>query len=353
MYCLLSIANQNKGYLTGKERKAFLLEKGEKAKKSTSVVVKSTPSNALTYYNARGRSLRNKFPADYPKNGPVIAILVAARQKDVDEVCVALQSLVFLQGDDDRHPTPILIFNEGDLSDEQIAFIIGCTSRPIAFPLVDFTSFPETWNHETSSRMFRVDGRKEWGYYQMIRFWITGIWKHPALDPYEIVMRMDTDSCFKEVNKNLPHFEFDNMKYHSQYVGVEDGKNYTIGFLDHATKWMEENGRVPGDPMLWDFIQSTWKKHNSLPVYRTNFELTTKSFMLQKSVMAWHESLTEIEPFGVFRYRWGDAVERFLTMAMFTTNDKILTKMVDGYGHKQKCPKEEVEKAVDDYLAGK
>ena len=170
IYCLLSIANQNKGYLTGEERKAFLLEKGEKAKKSTSVVVKSTPSNALTYYNARGRSLRNKFPADYPKNGPVIAILVAARQKDVDEVCVALQSLVFLQGDDDRHPTPILIFNEGDLSDEQIAFIIGCTSRPIAFPLVDFTSFPETWNHETSSRMFRVDGRKEWGYYQMIRF---------------------------------------------------------------------------------------------------------------------------------------------------------------------------------------
>jgi len=352
VYCFLSLLNQNKGYLTGAERKAFLLEQGEKAKKSTSVIVKNSVNSALTYFNARGRRLRNKL-ADYPKNGPVVAILVASRQKDVDEVCVALQSLVFLQGDDKEHPTPVLIFNEGDLGDDQISFIIGCTSRPIAFPLVDFTSFPEAWDHETSTKMFRVDGRKEWGYYQMIRFWVTGIWKHPALDPYEIVMRMDTDSCFKEVNDNLPNFEYDNMRYHSQYVGVEDGKNFTIGFLDHATKWMEDNGRVPGDPMLWDFIKSTWKKHRSLPVYRTNFELTTKSFMLQKSVMEWHESLTEKEPFGVFEYRWGDAVERFLTMAMFTTNDKILTKRVDGYGHKENCPKEEVERAVDDYLSQK
>jgi len=336
IYCLFSLIGQNKGYLSGAQRKAYLLDQGEKAKKTTSILIKNTLDNALTYYNARGRRLRNKFPASYPKNGPVISILVASRQKDVDEACLALQSLVFLGGDSKEHPAPVLMFNEGDLSEEQTAFIIGCTTRPIAFPLVNFTSFPEGWDHEVSAKKFLVGGRNEWGYYQMIRFWVTGIWKHPALDPYEIVMRMDTDSCFKEVNDYLPDFEYDNMKYHSQYVGVEDGKNYTTGFLDHATKWMKNNSRVPADPMMWDFIKSSWKKHQSLPVMRTNFELTRKSFMQQKGVMAWHESLTEHEPYGVFKYRWGDAVERFLTMAMFTTNDSIFTKRVEGYGHKDK-----------------
>lgn len=309
--------------------------------------------NEPIYYNVEENRRLSNFPADYPTDGPVVAILVASRQKDVDEVCTALKSLVFLGGDSEEHPAPVLIFNEGDLTVNQTEFIIDCTERPIAFPLVDFTEFPEGFDHHVESKMFRVGGRKEWGYYQMIRFWISGIWDHPALEPYETIMRIDTDSCLREVVDYLPNFQYPKVVYHSEYVGVEDGKNYTTGLLDFATDWLEENGRVVGDPMMWDFIQSTWKKHRSLPVFRTNFELSSKKFMQQKFVRMWHEAMTELEPYGLFRYRWGDAVERFMTMAMFTTNAEIMTKQINGYNHKNNCGKEEVEKAVDEYLRSK
>merc|ERR1719350_561546 len=63
--------------------------------------------------------------------------------------------------------------------------------------------------------------------------------------------------------------------------------------------------------------------------------------------------MTESKPYGIFKYRWGDAVERFMTMAMFTTNAEIMTKQIKGYNHKLNCGKEEVERAVDEYLRSK
>jgi len=303
----------------------------------------SEQKEQLEYHNIKDKS----FLLEYPTNGPVIAILLASREQDVKDVCVALRSLVFLGGDNPDYPAPVLIFNEGDIMDEQKTSITGCTNRPIAYPLVNFTSLPDGFDGQVESKMFRVGGRKEWGYYHMVRFWITGIWQHPALEPYETIMRMDTDSCFKQTNPTLPNFKYNDLVYYSQYVGLEDGKEYTIGLLEFAEKFLKKVGRYPASPMLWDFIKLSWKMHNSLPVYMTNFELSRKSFMLHPDVMMWHEALTEHEPYGIFKYRWGDAVERFLTSVMFASNDRVMMSEPFGYGHKQTCPDlEEMEQII-------
>lgn len=284
----------------------------------------------------------------YPEGGPVIALLVASRPQDIDEACLALRSLVFLKGDNPNFPAPVLLFNEGDLSREQVNALRQSTNRPVAFPLVDFSNenFPKGWNHQIETKMFRVKDRNNWGYYHMIRFWVTGIWQHPALGPYETVMRIDSDSCFKEVNAHLPNLKNPSLVYHSQYVGYEDGKDFTRGLIDFTENFLKEIKRFPGNPFMWDFIQATWKTHGTLPVFNTNFEVSRKSFMLRPDVVAWHNALTEKEPYGVFRYRWGDAVTRFLTMALFTTNEKVMTSRPIGYGHKTHCAKNEVEAAI-------
>lgn len=306
-------------------------------------LLSSGTTESLEYFNVKDKS----FLLEYPSNGPVIAILLATREEDLKDICVALKSLVFLGGDDPKHPAPVLIFNEGDVSIDQKVAITSCTKRPVAYPLVNFTSFPDGFDGNVESKMFRVGGRKEWGYYHMVRFWITGIWKHPALEPYETIMRIDTDSCFKEKNPILPNFKYNDLVYYSQYVGLEDGKKYTIGLLEFAESFMKKVGRYPASPMLWDFIKLSWEMHQSLPVFMTNFELSRKSFMLHPEVMAWHEALTEQEPFGVYKYRWGDAVERFLTAVMFASNDRIMMSEPTGYGHKQSCPKlEEMEQII-------
>ena len=283
----------------------------------------------------------------HPENGPVIAVLLANRVNDIEDLCLALRSLVLLKGDKNKeHLAPILVFQEGDISIKAKQYLVHCTDRLIAFPFVDFTSFPPGFDMTVEGSRFQVKGRSEWGYYQMIRFWLTRVWEHPALKPYETVMRIDTDSCFNEVNSYLPNLKHDHLMYHSQYVGLEDGKEYVVGLLDFAEQYLEKVQRVPKNVLLWEFIKTTWAHHQTLPLFMTNMEVSRKSFMLRPEIKDWHEALTEREPFGVMRKRWGDADIRFLTAAMFMGHDEVLTERASGYRHKERCLREEIEAGI-------
>lgn len=274
----------------------------------------------------------------YPKNGPVIATLVPSAQKDVDELGRALRSLVRLKGDKDSDfPAPVLIFNEGDLSMEQKKMLASNTNRPVAFPLVDFSEFPEGFNPRDETVQFSVKGRSSWGYYQMIRFWVTGIWMHPALKPYGTVMRIDSDSCFMEDNDVLPNLPFDHINYHSQYVGLEPNKNFVKGLFEWNKSWLESQGKLPGNPFFWNMAKSSYELHGTLPLFRTNFEVNRKSFMQRRDIYRWFEALTEKEPFGIFRHRWGDAVIKYLMVATFTSSETVVCSKPDGYAHKDLC----------------
>jgi len=309
----------------------------------------------LLYFNAdkntRGTAVLSHLPHKfYPKDSPCIAVLVTNRTKDVEELQVGLSSLAFLKGDKDpNYKAPVLVFNEGNLTPLQVQTIVKATERPVAFPLVDFSIFPTGFDPGTDEPDFIVKGRlNKWGYYQMIRFWVTGIWEHPALNHFDTVMRIDSDSCFKEENDYLPNFHHEGLLYHSQYVGVEDGAQYLAGLFDFAEKYMETT-RAPPEPrnfLLWDFAKRVWNHDKTLPVFRTNFEVSSKKFMQSKIVRDWHFALTEKAPYGVLTKRWGDAVTRFLTAALFENMDKIFTIRPTGYFHKIGCSKAEVDEAL-------
>ena len=297
---------------------------------------------------------KKKLPLDfYPGGGPVIAILLANRPQDIEELKLALRSLVFLRGDHDpEHLAPVLIFNEGDLEDVTIADLVRSTNRPIAFPVVDFFSFPPGFNPDNGAPEFVVQGRNPWGYYQMIRFWVTTIWKHPVINHFETVMRLDTDSCFKATNDYLPNFMDDDLYYHSLYVGVTgaNGFKYIKGLYDFTKNWlknMRENGE-PENPLFFDYLESKWENENTLPLLRTNFELSRRSFMQRADVMAFHEAITEKEPFYLFQYRWGDAQIRLIMVALFMEKRRVMIERVDGYHHKARdgCTIEKVDDAM-------
>jgi len=314
-------------------------------------------SRDIKYFNTKSSDgIRSLTPLSlnyYPKGGPVIAVLVTNLDSDIEDLRVALRSLEFLEGDDPDFPTPVLVFNEGDLATEQTHIIIESTNRPIAFPtVVDFTKFPDGFEPNTEPMFVRMGSkRKKWGYYHMIRFWITEIWQHPALDPYETVMRIDSDSCFLGPNPHLPKFAHDHMVYHSTYVGYEFGKTrYIHGFYDFVQEYTIEHSIKPKNLMLWQFVLSAYEASQSLPVFQTNLEISRKSFMQRKDVKQFHETVTEKEPFGVFRYRWGDAVVRFITMALFADDEVVMKSPFVGYGHKEQCKKDEVLTALTDYL---
>lgn len=285
--------------------------------------------------------------AEYRNGGPCIAILVTNKDKDIEELQVALKSLEFLSGDDKLKPTPVLIFNEGNLTPEQRKTIgDAADKRPIAFPEVDFSTFPVGFDPDSEDIAFHVKDRSDWGYYHMIRFWVSGIWKHPALEKFGTVMRIDSDSCFNSENKVLPNFEHDTLVYFSQYVGYEDGKDFVTGLLDFAETYMLKVGHVPTNPMLWQFAKNLMETESTLPLFNTNFEVSRKSWMQHPDVSNWNNAVTDQAPFGIYRHRWGDAVIRFLTVAMFSPNYRLDTSAPAGYAHKIGCGKEAVEQAL-------
>jgi len=307
------------------------------------------------YYNLDPYDQSAKLPLptnNYPiGKGSIIALLVSGRPQDVEEAQTALKSLEFLKGDKNpEHPAPVLIFNEGDLSKEEELALASSTNRPISFPRVDFTSFPEGFDPDIENVEFKVTGRSKWGYYQMIRFWTTTIWKHAAIERFDTVMRIDTDSCFKEVNNYLPNFQHDDLFYHSQYVGVvpKHGANYIEGMYDFVQDWMADTHQPsePGNPLLWHYATTMWESQRTLPLFRTNFELSKKSFMQRGDVARFHEAITERQPFHVFRHRWGDAILRYLLLSVFASSSRVSTIAPTGYFHKEGCSKMEVEEAL-------
>eukprot|EP00586_Coscinodiscus_wailesii_P023433 CAMPEP_0172520484 /NCGR_PEP_ID=MMETSP1066-20121228/292032_1 /TAXON_ID=671091 /ORGANISM="Coscinodiscus wailesii, Strain CCMP2513" /LENGTH=744 /DNA_ID=CAMNT_0013303257 /DNA_START=275 /DNA_END=2509 /DNA_ORIENTATION=+ len=331
-----------------------------------------------------------------------IASLLNNDATTVEQFCFAVKSLH--QHNIIKSATPetiILVFHENDFRDKDKEFIqTDCTANPVMFYPVTF-SFPPGFDgaleYDANPRVARQGtkkgrGRKEWGYAQMIRFWTTGIWEHPAVREFDTVMRIDADSCFVDspfssgggmasneetgIWEHPAVREFDTVMRidaDSCFVGssaggstvshddddgdVEDAflpgirgryvyRNNALGIsvntwvkdlYGFAVTYMEANGISPLNPELWKHIEDTWADDATLPFFHKNFEVSRVSFFRRADVRKWHEALTEREPYGVFRLRWSDANTRVLTMAMFAEPDRILTRKHFGYRHGKEC----------------
>lgn len=318
--------------------------------------------------NDRRRGLRDanaqRLPA-HVQGGPAVAVLTTRHEKDVEELCLALRSLRFLRGDgtanhDDHeedsttspsvHRAPVLVFNEGDLTPAQMEYVDSCTDRTVAFPFVELNAFfPKGFDPEAEWETFAkgehyfksLPGRARWSYAQMIRFWTTGIWKHPAIQQFDTIMRIDTDSCFldpaleQHANPSLAPLPALRDQFVYQSINPPHGKStYVQGLYDFAKEYMAAEGLEPSHPALWATVEEAWNgPRRTLPVFKTNFENARRAFFQSPKVLRWHEALTEREPFGVWRRRWGDAQTRFLTMAMFGTPATVDVAPDKGYAH--------------------
>ena len=276
-----------------------------------------------------------------------IIILANNHEKDLVDLCQALRSLSHLPSIQ-KYNTTILIFNEGNFVSSTASKLSTCTSQPLLFPTVNLSTYPmgfepyKEWEQFTKWTLFRpLSSRGEWSYGQMIRFWTVGIFIHPALRDYDIIMRIDTDSCFQpqegpaknEGYVSLPALPSKNIVYQSNYEGYTGSALFVRTLYDYALKYMDEHNIQPKNPELWTTISDLRNKHNKLPVFQTNFEVVRMGFFLQPEVQHWLKSLSETEPYGVFRFRWGDAQTRVFTVAMFATKDQIFLSRGAGYAH--------------------
>lgn len=303
---------------------------------------KKSPSSVPLRISRRLESFHSQISGE--EETSAIAALVPDNEGDLHDFCLALKSLTM--NNIVTPTTPILIFHENDFPDLQKYNIVKCTNNPLTFHLVNF-DFPKGFDAEKEyEENWKVAaratnrGRKLWGYAQMIRFWTTGLWKHPAVKEFSTIMRIDTDSCFVKTGDDIEDSELPGMR--GRYVYRSDGPGTGVntwihGLMRFTQDYISDNKITPQNPELWKLVLDTWRNKNTLPVFGTNFEVNRVSFFRRSDVMKWHEALTEAEPFGVFRYRWGDAQTRVLTMALFAHKDEVssqvLLKRHPGYRH--------------------
>lgn len=171
----------------------------------------------------------------------------------------------------------------------------------------------------------------------MCRFWVTKIWEHEIVNKYATLMRMDSDSCLTQtiVNDSAPGLDSDNTVYRAAFDvkgPLVDGHGVTQGLFDVAQKHIRNNNIVPKNADLWKLAEF-WSKQKRLPIFYNNFEIDRVSFFQRHDVRKFHHAISEATPFGIFRYRWGDAAVRFLTIAIFSSPDELDTRDLPGYKH--------------------
>jgi hypothetical protein len=267
--------------------------------------------------------------------GAAIGALVSNTQSDVTNLCHALDSLRHLPDSSSESSAHVLVFHDA-LSQTQIDYLKTCTSRFVRFPLVGYsfdTYFPPGF--DPNEEIPNWTKRSKWSYQQMIRFWITQIWKHEALREYTTLMRLDSDACWTvhtmfsrdTMLPTLAHDKFYHANIFKRDTMCQDIREFVMNYV-------KTHNITPKNPRLYQQVLEM--TDDKCPSFYNNFEITRISFMQQPEIVQWHEAWTELPPFGVFRNRWGDAVERFMAMALFATPDMIqgkFTHMPRGYQH--------------------
>jgi hypothetical protein len=302
-----------------------------------------------------------------------VVTLISNHTSDIHGVSNAIRQLH--QHNIVEDTTPILIFHQGDLTKIQQQYILranlGHHATHISFPIqTDFDKFPPNFNPSAEAPIFVK--RSKWGYQHMCRFWISLVWTHPALRSLDAILRIDADSCFLQdmtaaandvpvvvglmggigwrnnnaYNKSPPPSR---TIYHANPPIVNDAwPNH--GLWEFVLQYKQIHDIQPKNPLLFALAERTWKESKRLPMFRNNLELDRLDFFQSPPVQAFQKDVVGAannnnNNSDFYRYRWGDAPIRFLTLALFAAPDQLEAslELIPGYQHgSEVCGTEEI-----------
>ena len=160
--------------------------------------------------------------------------------------------------------------------------------------------------------------RKKWSYHNMIRFWFYDVMYVMKSLGYSYFLRLDDDSKFTNSVDDL----FILLKEkNAVYIA-----NIIFADLAEVTKGLKE------------LTLSHVKKHNIIPMnlerfgnaflddtcllYYNNFEVVSIDFFLTPPVLNFAKAV--LEDGGIYRYRWGDHILRYVELSLFAKKSEVL-----------------------------
>ena len=221
----------------------------------------------------------------------------------------------------DNFTTPLLIMYSNHPHQDSLKELSKTTRRKMMFVDISaiFTLFPpgiDSCRNRTS--YWR---RGKWNYQQMIRFWFKILFELHLFKQYEYIMRLDDDSQIQGVWINV----FEEMRKkravyfaNNEDVDFENSFTGTMKLPYTALKYVVLNNITVKQPHM--IARGFADSH--LLNYFNNFEVFKLDFFRQKHVWQWIEEVDRTN--GIFKYRWGDAPLRYITLAMFAEAHEVL-----------------------------
>lgn len=234
----------------------------------------------------------------------------------------------------DNFTTPLLIMYSSYTPQDRLKQLAKSARRQMMFVdfSVIFTLYPPGFDRcRTRTTYWR---RGKWNYHQMIRFWFKILFELPLFKQYEYIMRLDDDSLVQGVWINV--FEEMRKKRAVYFANDEDVDLETSlpGMMRlpyTALKYAISNNITIKQPQL--VVRGFADNH--ILNYFNNFEVIKLEFFRRKDVWKWIEEVDRTN--GIFKYRWGDAPLRYITLAMFAEADEVLHRSRYNLSYCHKC----------------
>ncbi|CAF1524368.1 unnamed protein product [Adineta ricciae] len=198
------------------------------------------------------------------------------------------------------------------------------TKRQITYYNIDaiYTTFPKGFDPYREEPTWSKRGK--WNYHHMCRFWFKLIFDIPLINKYEFVMRLDSDSKLVGVWFNV--FDFMRNQSAVNFANIEqaDTEGILPGLMKLKTftyEYINKTGIVPKNPVR---LARAFDIPFHIRLHNTNFDISKTEFFKSKPVTHWINAVDET--YGIFRYRWGDHVLKYLTTAIFATPSEVLLR---------------------------
>jgi hypothetical protein len=102
---------------------------------------------------------------------------------------------------------------------------------------------------------------------------------------------------------------------------ASDTYHSTIDLVQTAQNYMRKENITPKDMSFWESLD---KGDGSLATYYNNFEICDFDFFLRQDIVEMTDWM--VDTLGIYRYRWGDAPLRYMTLSVFASTDQIFMR---------------------------
>ncbi len=234
----------------------------------------------------------------------------------------------------DNFTTPLLIMHSNQPDEDYLMRLANTTRREMMFLDISsiFNLFPTNFDTcRTRSSYWR---RGKWNYQLMIRFWFKILFELPQFKKYEYIMRLDDDSTILGIWINV----FDEMRSKRAVYFANDQDA-------DSEKTLPGTMKLPYIALRYIIVSNITVKQpkmirygfgdSHILSYFNNFEVMKLEFFRRQNVRQWIEEVDRTN--GIFKYRWGDAPLRYITLAIFAEAHEILHRSQYNLSYCHKC----------------